>query len=134
MSKQTELKGLDTIITLLRVTLKDRERIENDLKVVNGTIEHLKVQAHAALEGTGLSLTLEELKPQPTIEHWTDLRIGDLVKVKPYGCFAWDERTVVEVEPDHYDGLLVVRVSSELSSGKSWIDCESDQWEFVSRP
>lgn len=139
MSKETELKGLDTIITLLRVTLKDRERIENDLKVVSATIEHLQAQAHAALEGTGLSLSFVEDKSKLVVTEWRDLKIDDQIRVKvaldePVANQKWETRTVVALESEDYDGTLCIKVDSPLADESRWVRVYHDEWEFISRP
>lgn len=139
MAKQANTTSLDTIITLLRVTMKDRDQIQGDLDKINATIQNLQEQARAALEGTGFSLNIIELKPKVSIANWYDLRTGDVIRVKVDGKRPdtgqdWEVRTVDEIEEKDFDGNLTIRVSEILSDGSTWVHIGQDEWEFISRP
>lgn len=139
MAKETNTTSLDTIITLLRTALKERQRIEGDLSIVDTTIQGLQEQASAALEGTGLSLDLQEAKPKVMVNSWRDLKPGDEIRVRVDGrtCHngePWETRYVDLIEDLDFDGNLTIRVTQDLSDGSSWVSMAQDEWQFVARP
>jgi hypothetical protein len=131
--------SLDTIITLIKVTLEDKKVAEGHLQAIDTRLKALYDQARAALEGTGLSLVLMDTFADSTVQNITitrceELQDGDTVKVKVAewwgGSGKWQACRVSGADIDE-DGFSVYET---LSDDSSYVDAGTDEWEFVSRP
>jgi len=142
MSKEANTTSLDTIITLIKVTLDDKKIAEGRLQSIDTRLEALYEQARAALQGTGMQLVVESGTVKTNnlnITDWRELKAGDVIRVK-VSCKEsdsgqeWETRTVDILEDSDFDGNLTIRVDRPLADDSFWVSIAQDKWEFVSRP
>lgn len=143
MSTKENTTSLDKIISLIKLTTQNRKEAQLTLDSLDRHLHSLQEQARAALEGTGLKLTIagegnavKELysTTELTITDWWALMPGDIIQVKVSGQDEWEQAEVEYVEGKDYQGSIVIRTVDELSDSCVWVDEDYDDWEFVSRP
>ena len=141
MSKEANTTSLDTIITLIKLTLDDKKVAEGRLQSVDTRLEALYEQARAALNGTGMQLVVEGGSVKTNnlnITDWRDLKIGDQIRVMvdlgDVDEQDWEQRFIILLEDQDFPGNLTIRVDRPLADGSSWVSVQDDKWEFISRP
>lgn len=141
MSKEANTTSLDTIITLIKVTLDDKKVAEGRLQSIDTRLEALYEQARAALQGTGMQLVVEGGTVKTNnlnITDWRDLKVGDEIRVMvdlgDVDEQDWEQRFIILLEDQYFDGNLTIRVDRPLADGSSWVSVQDDKWEFISRP
>jgi len=141
MSKEANTTSLDTIITLIKVTLEDKKVAEGRLQSIDTRLEALYEQARAALKGTGMQLVVEGDSVKTNnlnITDWRELKVGDEIRVMvdlgDVDEQDWEQRFIILLEDQYFDGNLTIRVDRPLADGSSWVSVQDDKWEFISRP